>query len=89
MPHSTILHGFDISPLQYPEKGCSPGNVELRTLNAMQEPPGHLLGQYDIVHIRLFLAVVDNDDPSPLLDHCIKMLSRYISGSTQDTKARS
>ncbi|MCJ1287294.1 hypothetical protein MMC26_006642 [Xylographa opegraphella] len=40
----------------------------------MQEPPEKLVGRYDIVHVRLFLAVVNNDDPSPLLDHCIKLL---------------
>lgn len=40
----------------------------------MTEPPQHLWGTYDIVHIRLFLAVVDNNDPTQILDHCYKLL---------------
>ena len=41
----------------------------------MNEPPAYLVGKYDVVHIRLFISLVTNNDPRPLLDHCCRLLS--------------
>ena len=41
----------------------------------MNEPPAHLVGRYDVVHIRLFISLVTNNDPRSLLDHYCKLLS--------------
>ena len=37
---------------------------------------GRLKGKYDLVHVRLFLAVVQNYDPTPILRNLIDMLSQ-------------
>ena len=41
----------------------------------MNEPPADLVGKYDVVHIRLFISLVTNNDPRSLLDFCCKILS--------------
>lgn len=41
----------------------------------MQDPPADLQGKFDIVHLRLFTCVVENDDPLPILSHCLSLLS--------------
>ena len=41
----------------------------------MNDPPAHLIGRYDVVHIRLFISLVTNNDSRSLLDHCCKLLS--------------
>ena len=43
----------------------------------MHEPRAHLIGRYDVVHIRLFISLVTNNDPRPLLDHCYGLLSKW------------
>ena len=77
MPPSSELDGFDISDNQYPPRDCLPSNVSLEIGDAMDEPPAHLIGRYDVVHIRLFISLVTHNDPRPLLDHCCKLLSKW------------
>ena len=49
--------------------------MSLQALDASKEPPEHLVGKYDIVHLRLFLIVVNENDPKPFLNHCMRLLS--------------
>lgn len=74
VPASTRLDGFDISNAGYPQKSWLPSNVTLQEMDASKEPPINLQGKYDVVHIRLFLIVVEDNDPMPFLKHCIKLL---------------
>lgn len=37
-------------------------------------PPPALAGAFDIVHLRLFIAIVRQNDPTPVLDYCNKLL---------------
>ena len=55
--------------------GQLPSNVKLYEKDAMEEPPQHLQGQYDIVHLRLFMSSVLKGDPAPVIRHCSKLLS--------------
>lgn len=71
------LDGCDISGSQYPPKDCLPENVSLEIIDAMHKPPAHLIGRYDVVQIRLFISLVTNNDPRPLLDHCYRLLSKW------------
>jgi hypothetical protein len=48
--------------------------VNLRTWNALDDVPSELVGQYDLVHVRLLVLAVDNSDPRPMLRNLIKML---------------
>ncbi|KAK0507361.1 hypothetical protein JMJ35_010399 [Cladonia borealis] len=71
---STQLDGFDISSAGYPHESWLPNNVSLKTWNAFEEPHESYLGRYDLVHLRLFQIAIDNNDPSLLLQNCIKLL---------------
>ena len=79
VPPTTRLHGFDISSSGFPPKSWLPSNVSFNVLDSLKEAPEELWGQYDIVHIRLFLIVVNDNDPTPLLRHCMKLLSMITS----------
>ena len=79
LPHlaaSTQIDGFDISADQYPAKEWLPPNVSLDLFDILGNVPEHLVGRYDIVHLRTFAVVVRNNDPTGLLQNLIKMLSK-------------
>ena len=72
---STLLDGFDISASGFPHQSWLPSNISFSILDSLKEPPEELLEKYDFVHLRLFLIVVNENDPTPLLRHCMKLLS--------------
>ena len=74
--HSARLDGFDVSAGQYPPQEWLPENISLTTLDVHEPVPEALRGKYDIVHVRLFLTVVRNNDPRPILDNMLRMLSQ-------------
>ena len=76
LPASTQIDGFDISAEHYPAEEWLPPNVSLIHLDAFRDVPEHLVGRYDIVHLRTFAIVVRNNDPTAVLRNLIKMLSR-------------
>lgn len=55
------LDGFDIDTSQAMPKEWLPSNVHVRKWDVTTETPLDLLGQYDVVHVRLFIFVVRND----------------------------
>ena len=73
------LDGYDISAAQYPPEAWLPTKVTLSTLDIFQDVPIELEGQFDVVHLRAFLAVVKNNDPTPILQNLIKLLSAFPS----------
>ena len=79
MPSSVRLDGFDISTAMYPQKEWLPQNVSLGVFDAFLDVPKHLVGKYDVVHIRSFACIVKNNDPSRLLANLIRMLSTLSS----------
>ncbi|KAM0144292.1 hypothetical protein ACHAO1_000050 [Botrytis cinerea] len=75
LPSTVQLYGFDISSSQFPHPNYLPANVKLEVLDSLRvDPPEELLGSFDIVHLRLWLGVVMNGDPSALLTHALKLL---------------
>ncbi|KAJ5287869.1 hypothetical protein N7478_003555 [Penicillium angulare] len=56
LPSSVQLHGFDVSNNQYPSPDLWPENVSLGLLDAFDEPPASLVGQYDVVHLRMWAS---------------------------------
>ena len=76
LPSSSQLDGFDISDSQFPVAENLPSNVKLYTQDAAAEPPQELHGQYDVVHLRLFLSVIADNDPGGVLRFCHKLLSK-------------
>ncbi|MCJ1311616.1 hypothetical protein MMC25_005289 [Agyrium rufum] len=86
VPKSTRLDGFDVQGSQFPAKEWLPPNVHLSQLNAFDELPVDLHGKYDIVNVRYFCCVVQQNDPSAILKNLVKMLKPggYLQWSEQD-----
>lgn len=72
------IDGFDISLDQCPPSQWLPKNTSLRCLDLYQELPEDLYEVYDIIYLRLFLVVIRDDDPVPVLRNLVKMLSRLL-----------
>ncbi len=70
------LHGFDVSASQYPHQGSLPANVHLWTSNVFQDPPEEHLHQFDVVHLRLLVTLVHDNDASAIVRHAKKLLSK-------------
>ena len=78
---SAHLDGFDISKDQYPNNAWLPAQNSLQELDIMKPIPSSLEDQYDIVHVQLFLCVVQRDGP----EHVLKQLYKLLSMSSPDT----
>lgn len=76
MPTSAEFVGFDVSEDQFPHPANMPGKFAFVKLDARQPPPPEHCGTFDIVHLRLFSAVVDNCDPSVFIKHAEALLSK-------------
>lgn len=81
------LDGFDVSEEQYPCKAWLPSHVSLSHLDITKQIPPHLEGVYDLVHVQLFLCVVQKDGPAAILKEMYKLLSvcSLPSGGTKLT----
>ena len=73
---SVHLDGFDNSVDQFASKEWLPENISLHKLDVLKPITEDLKGKYDFVHVRLFLAVVQDDDPMPILRNLMDMLSQ-------------
>ena len=70
------LDGFDISTKQFPHFGWLPENVKVDILDIFKPLPENLRHQYDVVHVGVFVLVVEKGDPLPILDNLLALLSR-------------
>lgn len=77
LPPSAQLDGFDNNLSQCPPKEWLPDNVNMYDFDVFSDLSRDLIGKYDIVHVRLLLLIVQNNDPMPLLKKFIQMLSAY------------
>lgn len=73
---SVQLVGFDTNTSQAGPPQWLPSNVTIRQWDATTEVPSDLVGQFDIVNLRLFGLVI-REDPAPVLRNLMKMLSIY------------
>jgi hypothetical protein len=73
--NNVSLVGLDLFPVHFPAAANLPDNIKLGILDAFSEdvPEVHI-GQYDVVHVRVFTGVVKNNDPAPLIRNAFKML---------------
>lgn len=79
---SAQLDGFDISKDQFPSKAWLPSQITLNEMDITEPIPSSLEGKYDVVHVQLFLCVVQKDGPSVILKELFKMLSAYPHDKT-------
>lgn len=73
---STHFDCFDITSAQYPSKEWLPENVSLNLHDAFTPFSGEFHGKYDLVNIRLFVCIVQHDDPSELIKNLTTLLSK-------------
>ena len=76
LPSTVQLHGYDISAEQFPPRSLWPENVSLETLNALEELPPHVVGYYDVVHVRMWASNLRDRDASILIRNLSVMLSK-------------
>jgi len=50
--------------------------MSLQVLDIHKPVPEDFKGKYDVVNVRLFLTVVKNDDPSPIIRNLMDMISQ-------------
>ncbi|MCJ1236445.1 hypothetical protein MMC14_004426 [Varicellaria rhodocarpa] len=68
------LEGFDIDLTQAPHPQWLPSNVTMRKWNIFEDVPDHLVGKFDIVHVRLIVLVMSQDDTRIVIPNLLKML---------------
>lgn len=74
-PQPTQLDGIDIDLSQCSPQKWLPSNSRLRQWDVFSEIPQDLVESYDIVCLRSFGMVVQDNDPAPLLQSLLKLLS--------------
>ena len=78
LPPSAQLDGLDISFEQCPPKEWLPDNIALIKHDVLSEPPPSLLESYDILHVQLFITILRDGNPVPMLQNLMKMLSESL-----------
>jgi SAM-dependent methyltransferase len=75
-PNAEALEGLDIALHQAPAQHLLPDNVHFKYLDMQEDIPAEFVGRYDLVHARFLLGLVKNNDPVPLLQNLLKLLSQ-------------
>ena len=75
LPSTVCFDGLDISLAQSPPSPWLPSNIQLRRWDMYTEPPADLVGQFEIVHVRLILLVIKDNNPLPIVRNLWKLLS--------------
>ncbi|KAL8634645.1 MAG: hypothetical protein Q9228_007766, partial [Teloschistes exilis] len=70
------VDGFDIDLQQCPPSEWLPSNVIVREWDILSALPSELEAQYDVVHTRLLLAVIRDNNPRPVLRNALRMLKK-------------
>ncbi|KAJ5779110.1 hypothetical protein N7457_006830 [Penicillium paradoxum] len=73
LPTAT-LDGYDIDLSNTPPIQWLPKRLTLNHWDLFDSVPKHLLGKYDIVHLRLLILVVQNSDPVPIIQNVTRLL---------------
>ncbi|RAK99398.1 uncharacterized protein BO80DRAFT_426398 [Aspergillus ibericus CBS 121593] len=68
------LDGLDLDLSKAPPRPWLPANVHLHQADILAPLPDPLVGQYEVVHLRLLILVVENSDPTPIIRYAHRML---------------
>ena len=74
VPATVRMDGMDITLSQAPPKQWLPAQVSMTVWNIFEDVPEAFVGKFDIVHIRLILLVIPNNDATPVIRRLAKML---------------
>ena len=72
------ITGLDIVTDQYPHKSVWPKNAKMGVWDFKTAPPKELLGAFDVVNIGVIAVVIENDDPSSIIQNVAKLLSEQL-----------
>ena len=72
---TTSFDAIDLSLAQCPPKEWLPKNINLVVHDAFLPFPDSMIGQYDIVHIQLFVCIIKQNDPAPIVKNLMGLLS--------------
>lgn len=75
LPETTQLDGLDISFDATAPQEWLPPNVTLRHFDVKGEVPPHMVGCYDMLHIRNFAFVLLDVEVPQVLENLVKLLS--------------
>lgn len=78
LPLTIEFDGLDISLEQCPPRSFFPQNIKLQAWDMFTDPPQNLIEQFDIVHVRLIMLVIKDNDPLPIIHNLWKLLSKLI-----------
>ncbi|KXG52192.1 uncharacterized protein PGRI_084760 [Penicillium griseofulvum] len=71
---TATLDGYDIDLSNTPPAHWLPKSLTLHKWDLFDPVPEHLVGTYDIVHLRLLILVVENSDPVPVIRNAARLL---------------
>ncbi|KAJ4218145.1 hypothetical protein NW759_008737 [Fusarium solani] len=74
LPNTVCLHGYDISPRQFPSKKLWTSNIKLSLMDSLRDPPEALHGKYDVVHLRMWASNLRTRDVKLLIRSASKLL---------------
>ena len=80
-PEADAVEGLDIAIHQAPAKHLLPENVHFKYFNAYEDVPFEYIGRYDLIHARFLLGLVKDDNPIPLIENLMQMLSESASAT--------
>lgn len=80
------MDGFDISHAQFPPKEWLPSNVHLYTHDVFEPFPAEFHQAYDVVHVRFFMTLVNNESLGPLIRTLMTLLSMCISSHLHELR---
>lgn len=69
-------HGFDISPAQFPSDSSGP--IRFSVHDITKPFPAEHLSRYDLVHVRLLVAAIDESDYQAAITNVKAILSKSI-----------
>lgn len=81
MPHAEIV-ALDIVTDQFPRGSLWPNNVRMEVWDFKTPPPKDLRSAFDVVNIGLIAVVIENDDPSSIIQNVAELISEHSSHRT-------
>ncbi|GKZ24956.1 hypothetical protein AbraIFM66951_011814 [Aspergillus brasiliensis] len=75
LPQNARIVAYDIADTHFPAKEYWPANVSFGQLDSLSpEIPESLVGQFDVVHLRMWAFIIRDNGPSALIRHASRLL---------------
>ncbi|PYI33849.1 S-adenosyl-L-methionine-dependent methyltransferase [Aspergillus indologenus CBS 114.80] len=75
LPTDARIVAYDIADTHFPAEEYWPANVRFELLDSLSPTiPEALIGQFDVVHLRMWAFIIRDNDPSALIRHAARLL---------------